>query len=469
MKRTLLPALLFLLSTTVTAQVPFGQRQLIGDSTVGVSAIFTADLDQDGDKDVISGDHYSIRWYKNNGDQTFSQPIIIVDTVSYYTGKYIGIADLDGDNDIDILGASNGHDIISWFENDGNGNFIQEHIIQDSAIYARAVFVEDLNADNHLDVITSSDSLLAVFLNDGNGNFSMHQSIKPATLRITAIDIMDVNTDGHPDIVVPFNDGNKIVIYENDGNANFGNSILVADNISYPNHIDVADLNNNGQKDILASLYYDSTIVWFESGNTPSSFTEHIISNSAIKIYQLHATDLDNDGDQDVLTASYLTREIFWFENDGNGNFGPAIIIDDSLMFPTCITSADLDGDGDQDILSGISAFNTFDAAAAGNNIKNSKIGEHKIYWYENKTITGVSEQEKDPFKVYPNPFKDEINIEGMAGAYDYTIMDIWGRVIFKGQMHNSRIITPENMKPGLYLLMIKTTEVISTQKIMRM
>ncbi len=468
MKKILLPALLFLLSATVTAQVPFGQKQLIGDSTVGVSAIYTADLDQDGDEDIISGDYYSIRWYKNNGDQTFSQPIIIVDTISYYSSKYIGIADLDGDNDLDVISAALFHGKISWFENDGSGNFIQEHIIQDSANYPQAFYIEDLNADNHPDVFIGSDSLLAVYLNDGNGNFSMHQSIKPATLRISAIDVMDVNTDGHPDIVAALFHGDKIVIYENDGNANFGNIIIVADNIPFPYHIDVSDINNNGQKDILAHSSLDSTIVWYESGSTPASFTEHIISNSAINIHQVRATDLDHDGDQDVLTASYSTGEIFWFENDGNGNFGPAIIIDDSVMFPTCINSADLDGDGDQDILSGASAFSTFNAATAGN-IKNSKFGEHKIYWYENKTITGVSEQEKEPFKVFPNPFKDEITIEGMAGDYEYTIMDIAGRVILKGQAQNSRIKTPGNMKPGLYLLMINTTDNILTQKIMRM
>lgn len=112
MKKTLLPALLFLLSATVTAQVPFGQRQLIGDSTIGVKALYTADLDQDGDKDVISGDYYSIRWYKNNGNQTFSQPVIIVDTISYHSSKYIGIADLDGDNDNDVIAASFGYDEI---------------------------------------------------------------------------------------------------------------------------------------------------------------------------------------------------------------------------------------------------------------------------------------------------------------------------------------------------------------------
>ncbi|MFO8087198.1 MAG: T9SS type A sorting domain-containing protein [Bacteroidales bacterium] len=468
MKNFFLSALLFLLSATVVAQVTFGNKQLIGDSTVGVSAIYTADLDQDGNEDVISGEENYIRWYKNHGNSTFSSPITIVKRYYFSSSKYIGIADLDGDNDNDVIAASFDYNEISWFENDGSGNFMQEHIIQDSAIHARAICVEDLNADNYPDIITGSDSLLSVFLNNGNGNFSMQQSIRPATLKISAIDIMDVNVDGHPDIVAALYDGNKIVIYENDGNANFGNPIIVADNITSPNHLVISDINSNGQKDILASSWYDSTIVWYESGSTPALFTEHIISNSAIEIHQVRATDLDNDGDQDVLTASYLTREIFWYENDGNGNFGPAIIIDDSIMFPTCINSADLDGDGDQDILLGVSAFNTFDVAASVN-IKNNKNIEHKIYWYENKTITGISEREKDQFSVFPNPFKNEITVEGIASAFDYTIMDISGRVILKGQARNGRIIELKNMKPGLYLITIKTAERISTQKILRM
>ena len=38
--------------------------------------------------------------------------------------------DLDGDGDLDMVGAT--FDRIGWKENDGNGNFIEFHLIEDS-------------------------------------------------------------------------------------------------------------------------------------------------------------------------------------------------------------------------------------------------------------------------------------------------------------------------------------------------
>ena len=42
-------------------------------------------------------------------------------------------ADLDGDGDFDVLSASGGDDKIAWYENDGNGNFGSQQIISTSA------------------------------------------------------------------------------------------------------------------------------------------------------------------------------------------------------------------------------------------------------------------------------------------------------------------------------------------------
>ena len=42
-------------------------------------------------------------------------------------------ADLDGDGDFDVLSASYSDDKIAWYENDGSGNFGEQQVITTSA------------------------------------------------------------------------------------------------------------------------------------------------------------------------------------------------------------------------------------------------------------------------------------------------------------------------------------------------
>ena len=49
-------------------------------------------------------------------------------------------ADLDGDGDMDVLSVSAAYNKIAWYENDGNGNFGNQQIITTDQIYAISVF-----------------------------------------------------------------------------------------------------------------------------------------------------------------------------------------------------------------------------------------------------------------------------------------------------------------------------------------
>ena len=126
---------------TITEAVPaadvFGSRKTISDSADGASSVATADVDGDGDLDVLSAsfEDDTIAWYENDGSQGFTLHVIS-DTAD--GASCVATADVDGDGDLDVLSASFEDDTIAWYENDGSQGFTLR-VISDTADGASSV------------------------------------------------------------------------------------------------------------------------------------------------------------------------------------------------------------------------------------------------------------------------------------------------------------------------------------------
>ena len=84
----------------------------------------------------------------------------------------VHVADLDGDGDTDVLSASAIDHKIAWYQNLGGGNFSAQRVISTNAILARSVHVADLDGDGDTDVLSASLWKIAWYENLGKGNFS---------------------------------------------------------------------------------------------------------------------------------------------------------------------------------------------------------------------------------------------------------------------------------------------------------
>jgi len=86
----------------------------------GVHAVVGGDADGDGDIDLFAALEYAgtVTWYENNGQET---PGFFRRTIydQAPTAHSVNVADLDGDGDLDVLAAARGNGIIAWFENLG--------------------------------------------------------------------------------------------------------------------------------------------------------------------------------------------------------------------------------------------------------------------------------------------------------------------------------------------------------------
>jgi hypothetical protein len=89
----------------------------IATSANGAYSVFATDMDNDGDMDILSASviDNTIAWYENDGasDPSWAASDITTSASSAYS---VFAADMDGDGDMDIISASFDDDTIAWYE-----------------------------------------------------------------------------------------------------------------------------------------------------------------------------------------------------------------------------------------------------------------------------------------------------------------------------------------------------------------
>lgn len=110
-------------------------------------------------------------------------------------------------------------------------------------------------------------------------------------------------------------------------------------------NIQPADLNGDGKVDFIATRGHGTGVIWFEAPN----WREHVIHDSLREPHSLVVVDLDDDGDVDAATCAYGSKQAYWYENDGKGKFQKHLVADDQAAYD--IRAVDMDLDGDLDLL----------------------------------------------------------------------------------------------------------------------
>ena len=113
---------------------------------------------------------------------------------NYATGNWpesIFSSDLDNDGDMDLMTANYSSNNISILINDGNGHFA-----------ARSIFSTDLDSDDDLDIITANynSHTLSIFLNNGNGIFSNKSDFVTGENPYSVFSA-DINDNGNMDLI----------------------------------------------------------------------------------------------------------------------------------------------------------------------------------------------------------------------------------------------------------------------------
>jgi FG-GAP-like repeat len=301
-------------------------------------------------------------------------------TISSTTGFAFAVfsADLDGDGDLDVLTAALAGDTIAWHENaDGLGGFGPERPLSTTADGAYSVFAADLDGDGDLDVVAAAadgDEVAWYANTDGLGNFEGPHLIETVTDRPSGVFAADIDGDGDLDVVATFYNAHSIAWYENtDGGGHFGTQQLISSAVYGVYTLFVADLDGDGDLDVVTGGSADDTVVWFENTDGQGGFGDsHVLTTAADGLSRVAAADVDGDGDLDVLSTSAQDHKIAWYANtDGQGGFGGQQVVSTEAINPYSVVAADIDSDGDADLVATSSSLS------------------HLIVWYENTDGAG--------------------------------------------------------------------------------
>ena len=377
----------------------FGEQIIISDSVEGPSSVSGADFDLDGDIDIVASMALgtSVIWYENrDGLGDFDEGTVISDQVD--GAASVRTKDMDGDGDMDVMSSIMWLQKVVWFEN-MDGTFSDEKIISDIAYASRYSNVADLDGDGDQDVyITSlSDQFFWTENTDGNGNFSNQNQINRLHVKSpNIVESVDLNKDGYLDILfcssLSGNTAYKIGYYLNDKNGNYPEQKIISSIGGRPDNLKVRDIDGDNNLDILYGR--GSTIAWFQYHADDTYSAEKTITTNFSSPDGMDMADLDGDGDLDLVCSSGGYNKIGWFENlDGNGNFSFLNIITTELEEVVRVVCGDFDGDGDQDF------------AATDED-------EYRVIWFENLDGLGT-------FSDY------KVIAEDMERAYDIKAGDI--------------------------------------------
>ncbi|MGD8778049.1 MAG: FG-GAP-like repeat-containing protein [Ignavibacteria bacterium] len=401
----------FMIPIAALSQTIFSE-QIIIDPIEWPTSVNAADLDGDNDLDIVVccwTFRDAVVWYENlDGQGSFSDRKVIISTSwDCMFNLEITTADLDNDGDLDIIVASEaGNYSIAWFENkDGIGEFSEIHRV-DEIGNPSDLFVTDIDNDGNIDIIPSlyiHHQVVWYQNQDDLGHFGEKKVINSSFTSVNDVFASDLDNDNDKDIIVCSCDDDFVGWFQHlDGNGTFSNQKYQIGSLDCPRSVLASDIDGDADFDIVSCSYHNDMVAWFENQDGAGSFSDKkVITTKTDSVLYLYAADLDLDNDIDILSASIGDDKICWFENqDGKGDFSDQIIITDKAGGATSVHAADMDGDGDIDILS-------------------TSEYDHKVAWYENLTNPASVQNDEVSlpgnfrlYQNYPNPFNPSTTIK---------------------------------------------------------
>ncbi|MGA1873836.1 MAG: FG-GAP-like repeat-containing protein [Thermoplasmatota archaeon] len=356
-------------TTSVTAMT-FKVTWIEDGGVKDVRAIDFADMDSDGDTDVILAGYGTgwVGWMENDGTP-FNGPGDLHKIGSIGNPIKVMAADVDGDHDLDILALSSGG-AASWWENRGDPFISWEQFsIATNIPTPYGFYAGDFTGDGKADIVTSSATgyyncqvrLYEAPTEPRTPNWK-HNVIASGMQYLRNIWADDMDLDGDLEVLACYGTygSGSVNYYRNPlpgGNPMSGSwsSVSVGGGMYYNEDVKTIDITDDGYPDVVTTgYYYYSQVNWFENPGGGGSFTKRTIYSGAYD-WNIAVGDIGDDGYADIVfnRGSYSgPSSIYWYEEPEDYTqswIGHSL---GGYSGTWALGIADLDGDGLGDIMS---------------------------------------------------------------------------------------------------------------------
>jgi Big-like domain-containing protein/VCBS repeat protein len=358
----------------------------------GDAAMVFADVNGDGKPDVISGGSGVVSIYLGKGDGTFAAPS--------QSGQYIAdppvgtqelaVADLDGDNKLDVIALSDEYKEVTPLLGNGDGTL--------RAPQALSVPSDSFPFDTVLETVLTdsttsySDLIVANFggtnpavltgISDGKGNFNYINSLPggvPSGFDFIEPIQADFNGDGKQDLLIVGIAGGLWVALANGDGTFQAPAAITMPSLACPVQLGAAgDLNGDKKLDIVVAYPGDAPCAgtsyasgyFVIMGNGDGSFQKPTFYPAGSELYSATLADINADGNLDlflddlppIATGGYQVTEQL---GNGDGTFGaPNTLLSNYIV--SDVKVADLTGDGKPDVLLSAEELDGSDVSTGG-------------------------------------------------------------------------------------------------------
>ncbi len=339
-----------------TVRSSFDVEPLLLDATLSsfVAAAALGDLDQDGDQDIVCADlgNQTVSVYFQESPGVFRAPLLLGGPGVTDFPSSIAIGDLDQDGDRDIVSSNSGAHTVTVFFQQSPGVFGSALVLGGPGVTDNpfAVALGDLDDDGDQDIAVSLFPGLAFFYQDPVGSFGAPQILSGSTWNGIAID--DLDGDGDEDLVGgtghPFTGSALTFLFQ--GPLGFTVQEVPSTAIY---GVAVGDLDGDGDRDV-AGASSQGIQLFFQT--SPGNYSTPLTVPAFIQgggDHPIAIGDCDGDGDMDlvIVGGGLSVREHSIFLQESPGVFGPTRIVAQGKFASVSVALGDLDGDGDQDLV----------------------------------------------------------------------------------------------------------------------
>jgi len=272
--------------------------------------------------------------------------------------------DMDGDGDLDLVGAAIAGNRVRWWRNEGGQPPVWTDMpIESGFAGASSVRAGDIDGDGSVDVVGCAwvANEVVVWYNGAQGVTWTRQSVATEFGQCHWVDLADLDDDGDLDLLGAAAAANTVAVWINDGALPIAWTMqTIDDSYGGARSLVPADLDGDGDLDLLGTALEDDDLSWWRNdGGGPISWTRHIVTDSLAGSHHADAWDMDLDGDLDIVALGYghPWLKLYWNEG-GDPVSWRGEDIGDAVVTPLVLGAGDLDGDGDMDVAATADSWN---------------------------------------------------------------------------------------------------------------